>query len=190
MWFLHMSKRSGVRWNRSVGGNICVFAFIGIFAFLMVLPLVYAITSSLKPLNEMWYFPPRFWVANPTIKNYKDLLYLLNDSWVPFTRYLFNTLFVSLVGTFGHVVLASMCAYPLAKMNLKGGNAIFTLIVTSLMFAPAVSDIINYQTISSLHLLDNYMAIILPALGVQSGTLYHEAVYVSDSRCFNRVGAD
>lgn len=90
-------------------------------------------------------------------------------SKVPFARYIFNSLFVSVIGTIGHIILASMCAYPLAKMNLKGGNAIFTLIVTSLMFAPAVSDIINYQTISSLHLLDNYMAIILPALGSSLG---------------------
>ena len=74
-----------------------------------------------------------------------------------------------MTGTVGHIVVASMCAYPLAKMNLKGGNVIFTIIVTSLMFAPTVSDIINYQTISTLGMLDNYLAIILPALGTSLG---------------------
>ena len=169
MWFLHMSKRSGVRWNRSVGGNIFVFAFIGIFAFLMVLPLVYAITSSLKPLNEMWYFPPRFWVANPTIKNYKDLLYLLNDSWVPFTRYLFNTLSVSLVGTFGHVVLASMCAYVFTKHQFIGRNFMFNMVVLSLMFSTAVTGIPSYIIMSGLHLTDTYWALILPAFSSSLG---------------------
>lgn len=169
MWFLHMSKRSGVRWNRSVGGNICVFAFIGIFAFLMVLPLVYAIISSLKPLNEMWYFPPRFWVANPTLKNYKDLFYLLNDSWVPFTRYLFNTLFVSVVGTFGHVVLASMCAYVFTKHQFIGRNFMFNMVVLSLMFSTAVTGIPSYIIMSGLHLTDTYWALILPAFSSSLG---------------------
>lgn len=62
-----------------------------------------------------------------------------------------------------------MCAFPLAKLNLKGGGIIFSIIVTSLMFAPAVSDIVNYQTMASLNLLDNYLAIILPALGTSLG---------------------
>lgn len=143
--------------------------FIGIFAFLMVLPLVYAITSSLKPLNEMWYFPPRFWVANPTIKNYKDLLYLLNDSWVPFTRYLFNTLFVSLVGTFGHVVLASMCAYVFTKHQFIGRNFMFNMVVLSLMFSTAVTGIPSYIIMSGLHLTDTYWALILPAFSSSLG---------------------
>ena len=125
--------------------------------------------QSIKPLNELFIYPPRFFVVNPTMDNFKQLPSLMAASKVPFARYIFNSLFVSVIGTIGHIILASMCAYPLAKMNLKGGNAIFTLIVTSLMFAPAVSDIINYQTISSLHLLDNYMAIILPALGSSLG---------------------
>ena len=133
------------------------------------LPIVLVLLQSIKPLNELFIYPPRFFVVNPTMDNFKQLPSLMAASKVPFARYIFNSLFVSVIGTIGHIILASMCAYPLAKMNLKGGNAIFTLIVTSLMFAPAVSDIINYQTISSLHLLDNYMAIILPALGSSLG---------------------
>lgn len=166
---LHMSKRSGVRWNRSVGGNICVFAFIGFFACLMVVPLVYAVSSSFKPLNEMWYFPPRFWVANPTTKNYSDLFYLLNDSWVPFTRYLFNTLLVSFVGTFGHVVLASMCAYVFTKHQFIGRDFMFNMVVLSLMFSTAVTGIPSYIIMSSLHLTDSYWALILPAFSSSLG---------------------
>ena len=164
-----MAKKSQRRWNRSVGGNICVFAFIGIFAVLMVLPLVYAISSSLKPLNEMWYFPPRFFVTNPTFKNYRDLFYLLNDSWVPFTRYLFNTLFVSVAGTTGHVILASMCAYVFTKHVFPGRDLMFNTVVLSLMFSSAVTSIPSYNIMSWLHLTDTYWAIILPAFSASMG---------------------
>ena len=164
-----MRKRSGVRWNRSLGGNICVFVFVGFFAVAMVLPLIYAISSSLKPLNELWYFPPRFWVANPTGKNFKDLLYLMNDSWVPFSRYIFNTLFVSVVGTAGHVILASMCAYVFTKHQFIGRNVMFNMVVLSLMFSSAVTGIPSYVIMSALHLTDTYLAIILPAFSSTLG---------------------
>ena len=164
-----MAKKSQRRWNRSVGGNICVFAFIGIFAALMVLPLIYAISSSLKPLNEMWYFPPRFFVTNPTFKNFSDLFYLLNDSWVPFTRYLFNTLFVSISGTTGHVILASMCAYVFTKHTFPGRDLMFNTVVLSLMFSSAVTSIPSYNIMSWLRLTDTYWAIILPAFSASMG---------------------
>lgn len=164
-----MAKYHRVRWNRSVGGNICVFAFIGIFAALMVLPLIYAISSSLKPLSEMWYFPPRFFVTSPTGKNFKDLFYLLNDSWVPFTRYLFNTLFVAVTGTLGHVVLASMCAYVFTKHNFIGRDLMFNTVVLSLMFSSAVTSIPSYIIMSGLHLTDTYWALILPAFSSSLG---------------------
>ena len=164
-----MAKHSQVRWNRSVGGNICVFTFIGVFAALMVLPLIYAISSSLKPLSEMWYFPPRFWVTSPTTKNFKDLFYLLNDSWVPFTRYLFNTLFVSVAGTCGHVILASMCAYVFTKHQFIGRDLMFNMVVLSLMFSTAVTGIPSYIIMSGLHLTDTYWALILPAFSSSLG---------------------
>ena len=164
-----MRKRSGARWNRSLGGNICVFVFVGFFAVATALPLVYAISSSLKPLNELWYFPPRFWVANPTGKNFKDLLYLMNDSWVPFSRYIFNTLFVSVVGTAGHVILASMCAYVFTKHRFIGRNVMFNMVVLSLMFSSAVTSIPSYIIMSALHLTDTYLAIILPAFSSTLG---------------------
>ena len=164
-----MQVKTGHKIKGFFSGNVVMFLFLLIFAIYSALPIVLVLLQSIKPLNELFIYPPRFFVVNPTMDNFKQLPSLMAASKVPFARYIFNSLFVSVIGTIGHIILASMCAYPLAKMNLKGGNAIFTLIVTSLMFAPAVSDIINYQTISSLHLLDNYMAIILPALGSSLG---------------------
>lgn len=155
--------------NRSRAGNVLMFLFLAGFAVYSALPILLIFLQSVKPLNELFIYPPRFFVMNPTFDNFRQLSSLMSSTWVPFIRYIFNSVFVSVTGTVGHIVVASMCAYPLAKMNLKGGNVIFTIIVTSLIFAPTVSDIINYQTISTLGMLDNYLAIILPALGTSLG---------------------
>ena len=78
-----MAKIKQSKVNRSTGGDISLLVIVLLFAFLMVVPMYYAIVSSLKPLDELWIFPPRFWVTNPTFKNFQDLFQNLNDSWVP-----------------------------------------------------------------------------------------------------------
>lgn len=125
--------------NRSRKGNAAIFVLLSLMGIFMILPMVYSVSSALKPLNELWYFPPRFFVENPTLRNFKELFGVLGDSWVPFSRYLFNTLFVSVLGTFGHVILSSLCAYALAKHRFPGQAVIFNIIVLSLMFNTTVT---------------------------------------------------
>ncbi len=151
--------------NRSVGGDVGVYIFLGLFSLLMIFPLVFAITSSLKPLDELIKQPQTVFARNPTFDNYSDLFVTLSQSWVPFTRYVFNTIFVTLVGTVGHVIIASMAAYVLAKYNFPGGNLFFRLAVVALMF----SGIPNYLIMCRLHMVDTYWALILPAIGGSLG---------------------
>lgn len=155
--------------NRSRGGDILMLLILLGFAAFSALPILLVLLQSVKPLNELFIYPPRFYVVQPTLDNFRMLSSIVSSEWVPFSRYVFNSALVSVAGTVGHIILASMCAFPLAKLRLKGDGVIFTLIVTSLMFAPTVSDIVNYQTISSIGLLDNYLAVILPALGSSLG---------------------
>ena len=156
------------RVNRSTGGDIGIFIILFIFGFLMVLPMYYAIITSLKPLDELWIFPPRFWVAKPTLKNFADLFSNLSNSWVPFSRYIFNTVFISVVGTFGHVIIASMAAYALSKKRFYGSQTIFKVIVTSLMFSGSTA-IPTFIIMSKLGLIDTYWSIILPAFSSALG---------------------
>ena len=135
----------------------------------MFLPMVYVISQSLKPLDELWMYPPRFIVQNPTLTNFTDLFTLMNDSWVPFSRYIFNTVFTSVMGTFGHLFIASMCAYALAKIKFPGGKLVFTTIQTSLMFHQTVSAITGFMLMSAFHMVDTYWAIIVPAWGYTLG---------------------
>lgn len=135
----------------------------------MALPLVYAINNAFKPLDEIFMFPPTLFVRNPTTGNFADLMNLLGNSWVPFTRYIFNTVFITGMGILGHIIFASAAAYPLAKHHFPGKNLLFTIIVLSLMFTPAVTSIPNYMIMSWIGLIDTYWAVIIPAFAFPLG---------------------
>ncbi|WIV20925.1 carbohydrate ABC transporter permease [Paenibacillus polygoni] len=157
------------RVNRSFWGSFFLFLLLAVIGAFMVLPLVYAINAAFKPLDEIFIFPPTLFVRNPTLDNFADLINLLSASWVPFTRYIFNTIFITGVGIVGHVLLASAAAYPLAKHRIPGTNVMFKLIVLSLMFTPAVTAIPTYMIMSFLGWVDTYWAVIIPAFSYPLG---------------------
>jgi len=155
--------------NRTKSGNAVMFFFVGIFAAFSVLPLILAIGFSLKPLNELFVYPPTLWPRNPTLENFTMLFNLMTTTWVPFSRYIFNTVFITVMSIIGHVIFASMAAYPLAKHRFPGQKFINEVITMSLMFVPTVNDVANYLTMSALGWIDNYLAIIVPAIGSTLG---------------------
>ena len=157
------TRKHEVVLNRSVGGDMGITVMLSIFGLFMFLPMYYTVIQALKPLNELFYFPPRFYVIHPTFDNFKDLFNLMSDSWVPFSRYIFNTVLISVGGTFGNLVLASICAYALAKIDFPGAKQCFWLIQKSLMFTATVTGIVNFITLSLLGWIDTYLAIIVPA---------------------------
>lgn len=157
------------RLNRSVGGDLGINLMLIIFGAFMFLPMLYAFCQALKPLDELWMFPPRFFVRNPTMKNFTELFRLMSTSYVPFSRYVFNTAFVSVAGTFGHLFFASMAAYALTKINFPGRGFIFELIYLSLMFNSTVTSVTNFITMSALGWVDTYWSLIIPAFGSTLG---------------------
>jgi ABC-type glycerol-3-phosphate transport system permease component len=157
------------RVNRSLLGNLSLFVLLAVMGAFMVLPLVYAINSAFKPLDEIFVFPPTLFVRHPTMGNFTDLMNLLGNSWVPFSRYIFNTVFITGMGIIGHVLLASAAAYPLAKHHFPGKSLLFSVVVLSLMFTPAVTSIPNYMIMSWIGLIDTYWAVIVPAFAFPLG---------------------
>ena len=155
--------------NRSAGGDAGVTFFLVIMGAFMFLPMLYAIMQSLKPLDELFMFPPRFYVRNPTFENFSDLFSLLNDAWVPFSRYIFNTVFITACGTLGNLLLGSMAAYALAKLKFPGRDFFFKLIVMSLMFHSTVNQVTHFILLSAFHWIDTYLAIIVPAMASTLG---------------------
>ncbi|HCG36046.1 MAG TPA: carbohydrate ABC transporter permease [Clostridiales bacterium] len=162
-------RKSNHAMNRSLGGDIGINTLLAIFGAFMFLPMVYTVCQSLKPLDELWMFPPRFFVRNPTTRNFTQLFRLMGTSWVPFSRYIFNTAFISIVGTFGNVMLSSLAAYALAKIKFPGRVFLFNIIVYSLMFHSTVTGLTNFIIISSLGWMDTYLAIIIPAFCTTMG---------------------
>ena len=156
--------------NRSVAGDIVIYLLLLLMAAAMAFPLVFLLGSSLKPLDELFRFPPPVWPSHPTLDNFSDLFVTMGQSWVPFSRYLVNTLIITVVGTFGHLVVAGMAAFVLAKYEFPGGRLFFLLATTFLMFASGVvTDIPNYLIMSRLGLVDTYWALILPAFAAPIG---------------------
>ncbi len=163
------TARVGLRATHSLGGDIMNILFLLLVGFIMVIPLVYVVCNAFKPLDEIYKYPPDIIVRNPTTGNFKDLVVLLSDSWVPFSRYLFNTIFITVAGIAGQLVFASMAAYVLEKRVFPGRDGFFKLVRTTLLFTTAVTQIPTFIIMTKLGWVDTYWAIIIPAWGGSMG---------------------
>lgn len=152
------------RASRTRFGTLMIFLFLGLLGAFMFLPLLYSILNAFKPLEEIYMYPPRFFVRNPTTENFSLLLKLTANLWVPFSRYVFNSVFVTAACTVGHTVVASMVAYPLAKFPHLRLQGVFRVVVLSLLFSSTVLWIPQFIILSRLHLVNTVWVFILPAL--------------------------
>lgn len=155
--------------NRSKAGDMGIYIILILFGIFMAFPLVYAINSAFKPLDELFVYPPKLFVRNPTMDNFQDLLVIMGKSWVPFSRYLFNTVFITAVGTGGHLLISSMGAYVLAKYEFPGSKGFFNVVIIALMFSGYVTAIPNYLLISKIGWVDTFWAIVIPAFASPMG---------------------
>ncbi len=155
--------------GRSRGGDLGVYFILIVFGVMFAIPLVFAVCQAFKPLDEIYKFPPTIFVHNPTLNNFKDLFVILGQSWVPFSRYIFNTVFITAVGTAGRLLIASMGAYALAKYDFPGGKKIFAMITTAIMFNGYVTRIPLYLVLAKFGWIDTFLAPIVPALAAPMG---------------------
>lgn len=155
--------------NRSIVGDLALYLFLALVAFIMFFPIIFAVSNALKPLDELFRFPPKILAQNPTLDNFSDLFVTMGKSWVTFSRYLFNTVFITGVGTAGHLIVASMAAFVLSKYDFPGGQTFFKLVTIAMMFTGYVTAIPNYLIINKLGWVDTYWAIIIPAFASPMG---------------------
>ena len=165
----HFSLSAGSKRNRKTYGDILMLLVIIVLALFSIVPLIMSVNMSLKPIRELFYYPQRIFAENPTMDNFIMLFSLMQTTWVPFERYAFNTIFITLATTCGHILLASMAAYPLAKLKIPLINFFNSMVLLALMFVPAINDVANYLTISYLGWIDTYLAAIIPSIGVPLG---------------------
>ena len=159
----------GKRLNRSYGGDAFIFTLLTIFGVFFAFPLVFSINHAFKPLNEIFLFPPNIFVRNPTLNNFQDLFIIMSKSWVTFSRYIFNTVFVTAVGTVGLIITASMGAFVVSKYKFPGAKIFFQGVIITLMFSGYVTAIPNYLVMARLGWVDTYLAIIIPAFAMPMG---------------------
>lgn len=155
--------------GRSVIGNTGNFIILVIFGIFMLLPMLFIISNAFKPLDELFMYPPRLFVRNPTTDNFSSLATVFSDSLVPFSRYLFNTFIITVITTVAKVVVATMAGYVLEKKRFPGRKQLFKIVVTAMLFTSAVTAIPNYLILSKLGWIDSYLSIIVPAVGASFG---------------------
>lgn len=157
------------RYTRSRAGNIVYFSFLFLMGVFSVLPLIYCICTAFKPLEELLIFPPRFFVSRPTLENFAVLPSLLENMGVPFSRYLFNSVFISIVTTVLNIIISSMAAYTLSKSKIKGKNVFFWVVQFSLLYNGTTLGVPQYLIFSKLGMIDSYWIYILPAIPSSMG---------------------
>ena len=157
------------RYTRSRVGNVFYFTFLVLAGAYSVLPLIYCVCTSFKPLDELLIFPPRFFVHRPTIENYTSLPMLLEKLRVPFTRYLFNSVFIAIVTVFFHILVASLSAFTFSKSKLKGKTIFFLIVQFSLLYNATTLAIPQYLIFTKMNIIDTLWVYILPAIPSSMG---------------------
>ena len=138
-------------------------------ACLMILPIIFIFAHALKPINELFAWPPKFYAKNPTLDNFTNLFRLTSESGIPFSRYLFNSIIITFSGVLATIFLTTISGYALSKLNFKLKNTLFKINQMALMFVPVAVVIPRYFTIASTGITNTYLAHILPLLAFPVG---------------------
>lgn len=145
------------------------YAVLVPMAIFMGLPIVYIINHAFKPLDELFAYPPQFFVKRPTIENFQALLWSADSSNVPISRYVFNSIIVSFAVVICTIIISTMAGYALSKKEFKGKKWLFELNTIALMFVAATVTIPRYLIVDKLGLIDTFLANIIPLLALPVG---------------------
>lgn len=162
-------KASNKQAGKKIGGTVAIFLFLTILGLFMVLPIYLTIVMSIKPVEELFIFPPKLYAIRPTFDNFKEMFGVLHQNRVPFSRYVFNSIFVTATVTISQCIFASMAAFVLAKCRFPGSKVINSIIVVALLYQSNVIYIMQYIVMAKLHMIDTYWALILPSIASPMG---------------------
>lgn len=145
------------------------YAILIPLAIFMGLPIVFIFNHAFKPINELFAFPPRFLVERPTWQNFRNLFATTSTGATPMSRYLFNSIVVSLVVVFFTIIVATMAGYVLSKKQFKMKRVLTEINQLALMFVATAVSIPRYLVVEQLGLIDTFWVHILPALAMPVG---------------------
>lgn len=162
-------KKSRKKYGGSRGGDIAIFIFLALVGVFMLFPIYLSVIQSIKPTQELFLFPPKLYAIAPTSQNFVDLLNTASNMWVPFSRYIFNSVLVAVVVTACQILFSSSAAYVLAKGVFPGKRVLNKIIELALLFTSSVMFIMQYMVMAFLGLIDTYLAITLPYIATPMG---------------------
>lgn len=155
--------------GRKKSGTVIIFLFLAVLGLFMFFPVYLTLIMSVKPVEELFVFPPKLYTLRPTLKNFSDMSEVIRQNRVPFSRYIFNSLTVTVSITFLQSVIISMAAFVLAKCRFAGSKIINNIVVISLLYQSNVIYIMQYMVINKLGLVDSLYALILPSVASPMG---------------------
>ncbi|MCH5200353.1 MAG: carbohydrate ABC transporter permease [Oscillospiraceae bacterium] len=163
------AKKSRKKYGGSRAGDVFIFILLFLIGLFMLFPIYLSVVQSMKPSQELFLFPPKLYVMSPTSQNFVDLLNTASNMWVPFSRYIFNSVLVAVVVTVAQLLFSSSAAYVLAKGDFPGKRALNKVIEVALLFTSSVMFIMQYMVMAFMGLIDTYLAITLPYIATPMG---------------------
>lgn len=158
----------GTKFNpkRFKKNQIPIYLYMIPIAIFMGAPILYIVNNAFKPMDELYAFPPRFFVEHPSFINFRNLLQTAAGSGIPISRYVFNSLLITVVVVFLSVFISTLAGFALSKFHFPGKKMVFEINNAALMFVSVAVTIPRYLTISSVGILDTYFAHILPLIAM------------------------
>lgn len=155
--------------SRFERGQIKIYLMVLPMVLLCGLPIIFIIFHAFKPMEELFAFPPKFITTHPTLDNFSKLFKASRSAGIPLSKYVFNSVFITVVVVFGSLLFSTMAAYALSKMKFKGRNVMMQINQIALMFVSVAVMIPRYLIVNKLGMIDTYLAEILPLIALPVG---------------------
>ena len=163
------ARKSGKKYGGSKVGDVFIFILLLLISLFMLFPIYLSVVQSVKPSQELFLFPPKLYPVAPTGRNFVDLLNTASNMWVPFSRYVFNSILVTAVVTVSQLLFSSSAAYALAKGDFPGKKALNKIVEIALLFTSSVMFIMQYMVMAFMGIIDTYLAVTLPYIAAPMG---------------------
>jgi ABC-type glycerol-3-phosphate transport system permease component len=166
-----MAAYKGHRMNPDKFEKSQIKIFLCILPMLLLcgLPIIFIIFHAFKPMQELFAFPPKFITVHPTLDNFRKLFKASRSAGIPLSKYVFNSIFITVAVVGGSLLFSTMAAYALSKLKFKGRNVMMQINQIALMFVSCAVMIPRYLVVNKLHMIDTYWAEILPLVALPVG---------------------
>jgi len=162
-------KRTCFNPDKFHANQIPIYLFLIPLAIFMGMPIVFIINHAFKPLSELFAFPPRFFVENPSFENFQKLFQQASTSAVPLSRYIFNSGVVTVIVLIANIVIGALAAFAMSKLRFKGKYTMLEVNNLAMMFVGVAVVIPRYLVIDHMGITNTYWAHVLPLLAAPVG---------------------